>query len=134
VQFNANQLQAGQGSGLGLFISKGICVQHGGTFEVTSQGLDCGATFSITLPLFNIANVSGYSENDSNTLRRISAESIDSLAAVENRRPQRVLVVDGKDLLRLCVCVCVCYPFSHPSPLTPLSPRSPLPLLCRCHL
>jgi signal transduction histidine kinase len=37
VQFNANQLQAGQGSGLGLFISKGICTQHGGTFQVTSQ-------------------------------------------------------------------------------------------------
>ncbi|KAJ1429264.1 histidine kinase-like ATPase, partial [Ochromonadaceae sp. CCMP2298] len=94
VQFNANQLQAGQGSGLGLFISKGICVQHGGTFDVTSQGLDQGATFSILLPLFSIA-----SEED-------AADSADADAVVEFRRPQRVLVVDDatsnrKMLLRI---------------------------------
>ncbi|KAJ1436421.1 hypothetical protein B484DRAFT_393251 [Ochromonadaceae sp. CCMP2298] len=46
VQFNANLLQAGQGSGLDLFISKGITEQHGGTLTVTSAGLDCGSTFA----------------------------------------------------------------------------------------
>jgi CheY-like chemotaxis protein len=52
VQFNANQLQAGQGSGLGLFISKGLVEQHGGTLRVSSEGLGRGSTFTIELPVF----------------------------------------------------------------------------------
>ncbi|KAJ1403804.1 histidine kinase-like ATPase, partial [Ochromonadaceae sp. CCMP2298] len=54
VQFNANQLQAGGGSGLGLFIGKGIVEQHGGTIQVSSEGLGRGATFVIDLPLFAV--------------------------------------------------------------------------------
>ena len=52
VQFNANELQAGKGSGLGLYITKGIVEQHGGTLTVTSEGLDLGTSFVIELPLF----------------------------------------------------------------------------------
>ena len=52
VQFSANELQAGQGSGLGLFISKGLVEQHGGKMTVTSEGLGKGATFTVELPLF----------------------------------------------------------------------------------
>ncbi|KAJ1418186.1 histidine kinase-like ATPase [Ochromonadaceae sp. CCMP2298] len=54
VQFNANTLQAGGGSGLGLFIGKGIAEQHGGTMRVSSEGLGKGATFVIDLPLFKV--------------------------------------------------------------------------------
>jgi hypothetical protein len=54
VQFNANLLQAWQGSGLGLFISKGMTEQHGGTLTVTSAGLDCGSTFAVKIPLYEI--------------------------------------------------------------------------------
>eukprot|EP01032_Pedospumella_encystans_P039155 gene39155-biopygen1631 len=53
VQFNADELQAGKGSGLGLFITKGIVEQHGGTLTVTSAGLDHGTSFVIELPLFH---------------------------------------------------------------------------------
>jgi signal transduction histidine kinase/FixJ family two-component response regulator len=52
VQFNANLLQAGQGSGLGLFISRGLAEQHSGTLTVTSEGLGYGSTFTLELPLY----------------------------------------------------------------------------------
>jgi CheY-like chemotaxis protein len=51
VQFNPNQLQAGQGSGLGLWISKEIVCLHHGTIRVTSAGLGCGSTFEVTFPV-----------------------------------------------------------------------------------
>jgi CheY-like chemotaxis protein len=51
VQFNPNELQAGQGSGLGLFISKNIVEKHCGRLFVTSEGIGHGASFFIELPL-----------------------------------------------------------------------------------
>jgi signal transduction histidine kinase/ActR/RegA family two-component response regulator len=51
VQFNANQLQAGQGSGLGLWISKEIVNLHRGHIRVMSDGLGFGSTFEVKLPV-----------------------------------------------------------------------------------
>ena len=105
MQFNANQLQAGQGSGLGLFISKGLAEQHGGTLTVDSEGLGRGATFSLLLPLFKVHDdnalvfcapakvvvdcaVAPVEESASND----KAENIRELEA--KFRPRRVIVVD----------------------------------------
>jgi CheY-like chemotaxis protein len=52
VQFNANALQAGGGSGLGLFIGKGLVEQQGGKMTVSSEGLGMGVTVVFELPLF----------------------------------------------------------------------------------
>lgn len=54
VQFNVNDLQAGQGSGLGLYIAKGIVEQHEGRLWAESGGIGCGTTFTISLPMYNI--------------------------------------------------------------------------------
>jgi two-component system, sensor histidine kinase len=51
VQFNPNKLQAGQGSGLGLWISKEIVNLHHGQIRAKSDGLGYGATFEVKLPV-----------------------------------------------------------------------------------
>ena len=55
VQFNPEKLQAGGGSGFGLFISQGIIDLHDGCMGVYSQGEGHGATFSITIPMIRQA-------------------------------------------------------------------------------
>ena len=44
-------IQPAQGTGLGLYIARGIVEQHGGRLEARSAGEGRGATFSFTLPL-----------------------------------------------------------------------------------
>lgn len=56
TQFNANELQAGGGSGLGLNIAKGIVDQHGGKLSCSSEGLGHGSTFVLSLPLYDNDN------------------------------------------------------------------------------
>lgn len=51
VQFNANKLQKGSGSGLGLWISKGITELHGGCIGAYSEGEGKGSTFYLELPV-----------------------------------------------------------------------------------
>ena len=54
TQFNVNELQAGNGSGLGTYIAKGIVQQHGGKMSAFSGGLQKGSTFSMSLPLYEL--------------------------------------------------------------------------------
>ena len=51
VQFNANQLQGGGGSGIGLWVSKKIVDIHGGKVAVLSEGPGKGCTFEVDLPM-----------------------------------------------------------------------------------
>jgi len=54
IQFNVNELQHGNGSGLGLYIAMGIVEQHGGSLTCDSDGLGLGTTFTMKLPIFDI--------------------------------------------------------------------------------
>jgi signal transduction histidine kinase len=75
VQFNANLLQAGQGSGLGLFISRDLAEQHKGTLTATSPGPGQGTTFTLELPACQVqgaeeqaANGNGVSQQEDHTI------------------------------------------------------------------
>ena len=54
VQFNPEVLQAGGGSGLGLWITKGIVDLHQGEISVCSEGLGYGSSFTVELPMERI--------------------------------------------------------------------------------
>jgi CheY-like chemotaxis protein len=51
IQFNPEKLQAGGGSGFGLFISKGIVDLHSGRISVFSEGVGKGCTFTVEIPM-----------------------------------------------------------------------------------
>jgi len=55
VQFDANKLQHGGGSGLGLSIAKGIVELHHGTIHAESEGAGHGTTFVIEIPLYEMS-------------------------------------------------------------------------------
>ena len=86
IQFNAAVLQAGQGSGLGLAIAKGIAVQHGGTLEVSSEGLGKGCTFTLELPAYCFS-----SEVVAADLSQLSTISISTEKHVQSESPCRCL-------------------------------------------
>jgi CheY-like chemotaxis protein len=103
IQFNVNDLQAGNGSGLGLYISKGLAEQHGGTLDVSSKGLGFGTTFTLTLPLYYVPNSAEQVMAMEEGHNEESAAALSPVVAP----PLRMLVVDDvstnrKLLARLC--------------------------------
>jgi CheY-like chemotaxis protein len=126
VQFNANQLQAGQGSGLGLFISKGIIDQHGGKLTITSEGLGKGVTFSLEMPIYrepapraslsrehSITSSAGSKSNAANVPPPLPSADVEAalLAELQNQEALRVplrtrhlLVVDDSPFNRKMLC------------------------------
>jgi len=88
VQFNPGKLQDGGGTGLGLYISKGICELHNGDLTVFSAGEGTGCTFTVLIPLsyengaleqLNSED-SKKSKKSSSVSRRVPPEHDDSVA------------------------------------------------------
>ena len=52
AQFNPEVLESAGGSGLGLYISKGIAELHGGGVSVASEGVGLGSCFTLQLPSY----------------------------------------------------------------------------------
>jgi CheY-like chemotaxis protein len=90
MQFNPNKLQAGQGSGLGLWISKGIMQLHGGSISATSEGRGRGSSFSIVLPLLRCGNNTALDIENSQRRTFVISES----NVQEMKIPRVVLIVD----------------------------------------
>ncbi len=65
VQFNANELQAGGGSGFGLFITKGIVMLHkGANIWAESDGEGKGCTFFVELPQVVLTDPANHLDDD----------------------------------------------------------------------
>ena len=54
VQFSPEKLQAGGGSGLGLWISGGIVDLHDGKISVHSEGEGMGSSFTVEIPMLRL--------------------------------------------------------------------------------
>lgn len=97
VQFGANKLQGGGGSGLGMFIARSIVEQHSGTLNCMSPGLGHGTTFIAQLPLFHdTLSAAIGTELENNTAACTPPSSIGTSVPQQSPEffPQRILVVD----------------------------------------
>ena len=83
VQFNANKLQNGGGSGFGLFITKGIVMLHkGANIWAESEGEGRGCTFFVELPLEALPLSSSEDDEDD------ESDESDDDSSVESELPQ----------------------------------------------
>ena len=78
--------EAPTGLGIGLSLARQFAQMHGGSLHATSDGLDCGSEFVLTLPVVAGRNLEPESEEDFQPTS--SFVGLDSIAA------RRILVVD----------------------------------------
>jgi signal transduction histidine kinase/DNA-binding response OmpR family regulator len=105
MQFNVNQLQAGQGSGLGLWITKGVVQLHNGIISAKSDGENMGCVFTVELPLVKLKGEASLSEEPNGKLYEETSLKMNLLSSVSNRAQiHSILVVDDSTMNRKMVC------------------------------
>jgi CheY-like chemotaxis protein len=102
VQFHANLLQAGGGSGLGLWISKGIVDMHGGRISGSSPGINKGSTFSLELPVYTSSTTIEVEDVSCSNRRSMNRHTSQISQAVTDGI-RRILVVDDSSATRKMV-------------------------------
>ena len=97
VQFNAAELQNGQGSGLGLYLSRRIIDMHGGSVGVNLEWEGQGSIFYIELPVSN-------HQESNKVARKLSfiyhSDHTDNPGLTAESKRRRVLIVDDAILCR----------------------------------
>lgn len=113
-QFNANELQGGQGSGLGLFISKGIVELHNGHIWAVSNdnGPERGTTFFLEIPVAFSGSLTIDCLINSPTVNSASPSASDSVCSTfeekrvdsKRQKKRKILVCEDSVSNRKLVC------------------------------
>mmetsp|Transcript_16261 Transcript_16261/g.21062 ORF Transcript_16261/g.21062 Transcript_16261/m.21062 type:complete len:957 (+) Transcript_16261:81-2951(+) len=84
VQFDAEKLQGGGGSGIGLFISKGIMDMHDGFIGACSEGLGYGSTFYLEVPISEVVDATPNVSVPPSPVRELSPVPTNSIDALQS--------------------------------------------------
>ena len=98
-QVRPNQLQQGQGSGLGLSLCKQIVILHGGTIKVDSTE-GAGSTFSFTIP-FGVVSSEEQCQQPPMDITTRSVRTDLKSDVPDFKQTHRILVVDGELLCQI---------------------------------
>jgi two-component system, sensor histidine kinase len=125
VQFNPEKLQAGGGSGLGLWITQEILNLHDGSISVSSEGEGMGSSFSMEMPMnrrrppslpltaaiedeFNLGTAESETDQDVMFAETVGEDTVTDLCDPPLAPlPFELLVVDDSRLCRKMLLKCL---------------------------
>ena len=118
VQFNPEKLQAGGGSGLGLWITQEILNLHDGSISVSSEGEGKGSSFTMEIPMIRHPQTAPRSpevlnRETSADMRRAAQDVVQELSISDLGdspilpHPFELLVVDDSRLCRKMLQKCL---------------------------
>jgi hypothetical protein len=98
IQFNPEKLQAGGGSGLGLWITNGIVGLHAGQISVYSEGEGHGCSFTVKIPMIRCPprQSIGSQSFEGRGSRSYSDNNLSSPEYLDNRRSSTIIEVSRK--------------------------------------